>query len=97
MRETFEDYGQYRWCIVSNEFVVGGRIITTWFNGKGLVHGYTISGDKLPQVLFDGLVEAAVNPQDYQADVARKDVFFCKEKATKELFQRRLRGEFNGS
>jgi len=90
MRETFEDHGQWRW-VISCDCVVGGKISTTWYNGQGLVHGFTITIEKAPQSLWNDLGPKA-GPGNWLVDAKRNDVFFDKRKAEKELFMRKLKG-----
>lgn len=93
MRESFEDHGQYRWVITCG-YVVGGKISTTYSKGA-LTQGYDIFVDSAPQSLWDAM--ELKKGSEWIICAGRMDCFFNKTAAKKELFMRKLRGEYDGA
>ena len=77
MQKSYRYHGRHKWFI-NKDSVLSGKISVTHINARGLIHGYTM------------FVEG---DERHVHDVLRTNTFDDREKALKELFQRKLKGK----
>ena len=81
MQTTFRWHGQHKW-VIHGDAVLSANIQQTYINSRGLIHGHTVYPKNQPSAV-----------KEYVIDVRRNDCFNDKDKAMKELFQRKLKGK----